>query len=239
MTRRTGRGKGKRAEMTDGARGVGSRNHQETRGTNMEWSFGVGKRRPKVVTRMTLQKGQSCPRVSSSPGAHLQMSAVPQSKVCCVVGRARWSRLRSLIPQIVPQEQSTPTQDRSAVVSNQINITDELTSGGLAAIILRLWFERDEKGHRRIPVLLHRLRIRVSDSLHPMHGSKAVFRIECQYANGAARWVVYKTLRDFFSLHTHYTVSNLQNRNKDKLPEFPRTSTSSFAQCRETHPSHV
>jgi phospholipase D1/2 len=32
--------------------------------------------------------------------------------------------------------------------------------------MLKLWFERDENGHRRIPILLHRLRIRVSDSLH-------------------------------------------------------------------------
>lgn len=95
-------------------------------------------------------------------------------------------------------------------------------------MMLKLWFERDEKGHRRVPILLHRLRIRVSDSLHSMQGHKAVFRIECEYANGAARWVIYRQLRDFFSLHTHYAVSNAYNRNVDELPEFPRTSTFIF-----------
>ncbi|KAI6030532.1 hypothetical protein F5J12DRAFT_903003 [Pisolithus orientalis] len=78
----------------------------------------------------------------------------------------------------------------------------------LSAIMLKLWLERDEKGHRRIPVLLHRVRLRISDSLHPLHSQKAVFRIECEYANGAIRWVIYRQLRDFVSLHTHYKVSN-------------------------------
>ncbi|KAF8895434.1 hypothetical protein BD779DRAFT_1619102 [Infundibulicybe gibba] len=143
-------------------------------------------------------------------------------------GRARWSRLRSLLPKIVQGNNVADTPGPSAVTPQSVNITDELITGGLSTLMLRLWFERDEKGHRRVPVLLHRLRIRISDSLHPMHTSKSVFRIECEYANGAARWVVYRQLRDFISLHTHYTLSNVYNRNADKLPEFPRTSLPYF-----------
>ncbi|EPQ51020.1 phospholipase D [Gloeophyllum trabeum ATCC 11539] len=100
--------------------------------------------------------------------------------------------------------------------------------GGLATLMLRLWFERDESDQRRVPVLLHRLRIRITDSLHPLHGHKAVFRIECEYANGAARWVVYRQLRDFLSLHTHYTLSNVYNRKVETLPDFPKTSLPYF-----------
>ncbi|KAI0036483.1 hypothetical protein K488DRAFT_41109, partial [Vararia minispora EC-137] len=111
-----------------------------------------------------------------------------------------------------------------AVAPINVNITDELMASGLSAILLRLWFERDERGRRRIPVLLHRLSIRISDSLHPTHGAQSVFRIECEYANGAVRWVIYRQLRDFLSLHTHYAVSNAYNRNVDTLPEFPKTS---------------
>ncbi|KAG6897547.1 hypothetical protein C0992_000330 [Termitomyces sp. T32_za158] len=139
----------------------------------------------------------------------------------------RWSMIRSLIPNIINQQRETTTSGPSAA-SQQVNITDELITGGLATLMLRLWFERDEKDHRRVPVLLHRLRIRVSDSLHPLHGSKSVFRIECEYANGAARWVIYRQLRDFISLHTHYTVTNVYKRNVDKMPEFPRTSLPYF-----------
>ncbi|THV05210.1 phospholipase D [Dendrothele bispora CBS 962.96] len=145
------------------------------------------------------------------------------------VSRAKWSRLRSLLPQVT-QGQNNPASPHgaSAVTSHTVNITDELITGGLSTLMLRLWFERDEKGHRRVPVLLHRLRIRVSDSIHPLHGHKSVFRIECEYANGAVRWVIYRQLRDFLSLHTHYAVSNAYNRNVDDLPEFPKTSLPYF-----------
>ncbi|KAJ3856607.1 phospholipase D [Lentinula lateritia] len=142
-------------------------------------------------------------------------------------GRVKWGRLRSLLPQVANQNPSSGPGP-SAVTSSAVNITDELITGGLSTLMLRLWFEHDEKGHRRVPVLLHRLRLRVSDSLHPLQGHKSVFRIECEYANGAARWVIYRQLRDFISLHTHYAVSNAYNRNVDGLPEFPRTSLPYF-----------
>ncbi|KAG7088566.1 hypothetical protein E1B28_012546 [Marasmius oreades] len=140
--------------------------------------------------------------------------------------RARWGRLRSLIPQVATQ--GTSLQGPASVVTQSVNITDELITGGLSTLMLRLWFERDEKGNRRIPMLLHRLRIRVSDSLHPLKGHKSVFRIECEYANGAVRWVVYRQLRDFVSLHAHYTISNTYNRNVQDMPEFPKTSLPYF-----------
>jgi phospholipase D1/2 len=137
-----------------------------------------------------------------------------------------WSRLRSFLPSLAAQGRKQ-THGPSAVVSQSVNITDELIAGGLSSLLLRLWFERDEKDHRRVPILFHRLRIRVSDSLHPLHGHKAVFRIECEYANGAARWVVYRQLREFISLHTHYTFSNAYNRNVETLPDFPRAGENS------------
>jgi len=140
----------------------------------------------------------------------------------------KWGRLRSLLPTVITQSHSQTSQagGSSALAPHSVNITDELIAGGLATLMLKLWFERDEKGHRRVPILLHRLRIRISDSLHPLDGNKAVFRIECEYANGAARWVIYRQLKEFISLHTHYTFSNAYNRNIEALPEFPKTSKS-------------
>ncbi|KAJ7043969.1 phospholipase D [Mycena alexandri] len=140
----------------------------------------------------------------------------------------KWGRLRSLIPHIASQAPGKPSTPGPSVVGAQVNITDELIAGGLSTLMLRMWFERDEKDHRRIPALFHRLRIRVTDSLNPLDGQKSVFRIECDYANGGVRWVVYRQLRDFFSLHTHYALSNAYNRNLDDLPEFPKTSLPYF-----------
>ncbi|KAJ7163385.1 phospholipase D [Mycena filopes] len=140
----------------------------------------------------------------------------------------KWGRLRSLIPHIASQAAGKASTPGPSVVGAHVNITDELIAGGLSTLMLRMWFERDEKDHRRIPALFHRLRIRVTDSLNPLDGQKSVFRIECDYANGGVRWVVYRQLRDFFSLHTHYALSNAYNRNVDDLPEFPKTSLPYF-----------
>ncbi|KAJ7857670.1 phospholipase D [Mycena olivaceomarginata] len=141
----------------------------------------------------------------------------------------KWGRLRSLIPHIAGQaREKDATSGPSVVTHHTVNITDELIAGGLSTLMLRMWFERDEKDHRRIPALFHRLRIRVADSLNPLDGQKSVFRIECEYANGGVRWVVYRQLRDFFSLHTHYALSNAYNRNVDDLPDFPKTSLPYF-----------
>ncbi|KAG1774856.1 phospholipase D [Suillus placidus] len=169
-------------------------------------------RKPTDPPPRDLQRSQSHPpRVDSKkPGAS-----------------AKWSKLRGLLPYIIRAGQpGVPAH--SVVTSHEVNITDELITGGLSTLMLRLWFERDEKGHRRIPVLLHRLRIRISDSLHPMQAHKAVFRIECEYPNGAVRWVIYRQLRDLISLHAHYAVSNVLSSQKDALPEFPRTSLPYF-----------
>ena len=102
----------------------------------------------------------------------------PQSPKSPSGGAPRWSRLRSLLPQVTANAPKAQPLQASVVAGKAVNITDELIAGGLSALILRMWFERDEHSARCIPVLLHRLRIRISDSLHPLHGTKAVFRIE-------------------------------------------------------------
>jgi len=143
-----------------------------------------------------------------------------------------WARLRSLLPYIVDKESTSKAPDQE-LDHPHTSVTDELIGGGLCALIPGLWFQRDEKGRRRIPILLHRLCIRISDSLNPLHIRKAVFRIECEYANGAARWVIYRELRDFLRLHIHYKFTRANaHHGTAKLPEFPKSSQShSIARC--------
>ena len=40
--------------------------------------------------------------------------------------------------------------------------------------------------------------------------------------------MLYRQLRDFVSLHTHYRVSNAYNRNIEAMPDFPITSLGYF-----------
>ncbi|KAF7314305.1 Phospholipase [Mycena kentingensis (nom. inval.)] len=170
------------------------------------------------------QQDGTTEELQSSRGTTRRTSSLPYPPTTAERKAApKWGRLRSLLPNIANQAK-VETPGLSTVAPAAVNITDELIAGGLSALMLRMWFERDEKNHRRIPALFHRLRIKVTDSINPLDGKKSVFRIECEYANGAVRWVVYRQLRDFFSLHAHYTFSNAYNRNIDDLPEFPRTS---------------
>lgn len=161
---------------------------------------------------------------STSLQTRQRSSSLPQAVSDGKGSKARWAKLRSLLPNIQAAPPTNSSHSSSAIASATVNITDEVITGGLSALMLRLWFDRDEKGHRRVPIFLHRLRIRISDSYHPTEEKRTAFRIECEYANGAARWVVYRQLRDFVSLHTHYAVSNVYNRLGDELPEFPLTS---------------
>ncbi|KAJ8519021.1 hypothetical protein ONZ45_g3982 [Pleurotus djamor] len=229
--------------------------YESPREEKPQFDFGVeGSRRehqgetteePGAVSEGEGFAGPSTPKIASSLR---RVSSVPHSPHSphsphekTKPGLAKWGRLRSLLPTVASQSQPpTATPGPSAVTHPSVNITDELITGGLSTLMLRLWFERDERDLRRVPVLLHRLRIRVSDSLHPLHGHKSVFRIECEYANGAARWVIYRQLQDFISLHYHYTLSNAYNRSVDKLPEFPRTSLPYFKFLkRESHNGQV
>ncbi|KAG8970123.1 Phospholipase D1 [Tulasnella sp. 419] len=142
----------------------------------------------------------------------------------------KWAMLRQRLKQnsIVPQQRESIIEPSKAA---EVDLNDELLAGGLGLLLVKMWFDRDENGRRRVPILLHHLKIRVSDSVHPLHGTHAVFRIECEYANGAIRWVIYRELRDFLSLHTHYRLANATNySSKDvvDIPDFPRTSLPYF-----------
>ncbi|CDO70864.1 hypothetical protein BN946_scf184801.g57 [Trametes cinnabarina] len=204
-----------------------------------ETHFPFHRSRTDVGHRSQDSEGEPEPSHSTSPQSPTAAHRLRQSRSMPHIDNEarspaapKWNRLRSLIPHIAGQAKAQ-TQAPSAVVPPNVNITDELITGGLATLMLRLWFERDERDHRRVPALFHRLRIRVSDSLNPLHGNKAVFRIECEYANGTVRWVVYRQLREFLSLHGHYTLSNAYNRNIETLPEFPLTSLPYFKFLKE------
>ncbi|KAI9755279.1 MAG: hypothetical protein M4579_004344 [Chaenotheca gracillima] len=113
----------------------------------------------------------------------------------------------------------------------------ELTAGVPAALMFASMFQRDERGNKRIPILLEQLKCNITDSKkdHKTAGDRhVVFRIEMEYGSGLTRmkWVINRALRDFANLHLRY---RLQARNAKQLytrgdaftknlPRFPRTA---------------
>ena len=195
------KGKGK-AKDQDGEDGQAARQQNGTPVPN-----GSSSKVPQVARR------QSMPSMTRK-GSHRSITARTPG----------WGRLRSRLPELLRRSREQAPTGQSVVAPHVVNITDELISGGLSTMMIKLWMERDEYDNRRVPVLLHRLRVRISDSLYPTKEKKAVFRIECEYANGTTRWVVYRQLHDFYALHGRYKLSNVYFHNVDAMPQFPKTS---------------
>ncbi|WWD04615.1 hypothetical protein V865_002686 [Kwoniella europaea PYCC6329] len=152
----------------------------------------------------------------------------------------RWSMIRNrVIPSKASTGQSsTPGPGKvsalAPAVIASIPVTTELFAGQLPVMIMKTWLDRDEDGHRAVPVLLGNLRFRVGDSVGLRPGGetgKEMFKLECEYGDGAVKWVIYRELRDFLSLHAHYKAANfgtsvagLRASRRVEIPDFPRMS---------------
>jgi phospholipase D1/2 len=112
----------------------------------------------------------------------------------------RWGMLRS---RVLPSKQrsangSVPTPGPGKVSAlaptaiASVPVTMELLAGQLPVMILKTWIDRDEDGHRAVPVHLGSLRFRVGDSVGVKAGrqtGKEMFKLECEYGDGAVKWV--------------------------------------------------
>ncbi|KAJ5885297.1 Phospholipase D eukaryota [Penicillium taxi] len=117
----------------------------------------------------------------------------------------------------------------------------ELASGVPAALILASFFQRDEHGSKRIPILLEQLKVRVTDSRIDSHSGDRhlVFRVELEYGSGITRmkWIIFRTLKDFANLHLKYklhlgTQKYIQLRTSENSPDIPRFPRSAFPYLR-------
>ncbi|KAG8716450.1 Phospholipase D1 [Ceratobasidium sp. 423] len=177
-----------------------------------------------------IRDGGKTSRPTSTSGVPADPRAESRSRRGSEAGPAsKWAILKPKIRSHAQQQHQQQQQQPSSSSAAPVSVADELLMGGLGVLLLQMFFERDDQDRRRVPILLHHLKIRVSDSINPLNGRHAVFRIECEYANGAARWVIYRQLRDFISLHGHYRVASVYLRgDQPLLPEFPKTSLPYF-----------
>lgn len=149
--------------------------------------------------------------------------------------QTRWAQLKKKVRE---SQKSKKEQQKSSAVG--LDLAKELQTGILPVFLLKMAVERDEAKRRRIPVLLNHLRLRVTDSVNPMHNTHAVFRIELEYGDGLVKWVIYRELRDFINLHAHYRAAALRGYlgrsigNSEGgdvgLPSFPKMSLPYFNQ---------
>jgi phospholipase D1/2 len=146
----------------------------------------------------------------------------------------RWRQVKAglkMLGQKKRDERATVDYQKSA------QLMAELLAGAPAALVFASMFQRDEHNHRKIPVLLEQLKIRIpsSQTKQDKTGDRhMIFRIELEYGNGPARmnWVIYRNLRDFVNLHLKYKVQGKtekltlrsDDKTKPKIPHFPKTA---------------
>jgi phospholipase D1/2 len=126
----------------------------------------------------------------------------------------------------------------------------ELLAGAPAALFLASMFQRDEHGHKRIPVLLEQLKVtiteadRTKDRIMKDGDRHTALRVELEYGSGLTRmkWVVYRTVADFANLHLKFKIQEKQDQFRNRpsgrasdekgdekedprtrLPRFPRS----------------
>ncbi|KAF9902851.1 hypothetical protein BX616_001791, partial [Lobosporangium transversale] len=76
-------------------------------------------------------------------------------------------------------------------------------------------FQKDEKGRRPPPILFQLIKLGIVDSeSDPGAGIHMIFRVEFQY--GDIKWVIRRTLYDFYKLHLTLTAKRYRN-----IPRFP------------------
>ncbi|KAF2841991.1 phospholipase D [Patellaria atrata CBS 101060] len=147
------------------------------------------------------------------------------------ISALRWERIKNGLKLLGRQKQASRLDNAKSA-----ELMAELLAGAPAALFLASMFQRDENGHRRIPILLEQLKVSITDSQtnETKSGDRhLLFRIELEYGSGITRmkWVVHRTLVDFAKLHMKYklqgqTEKYTQLKSEDtrrvKLPRFPR-----------------
>ena len=149
------------------------------------------------------------------------------------ISAAKWRQLKAGLKMLGQRRKVESTIDHA----KSAELLAELTAGIPAALMIASMFQRDEHGHKRIPILLEQLKVKITDSKQVDSKSNErhmIFRIELEYGNGLTRmkWVIHRSLRDFANLHGKYRlqvgaqkfIQLKGDEARTKLPRFPKST---------------
>ncbi|KAI1001521.1 Phospholipase [Podosphaera aphanis] len=150
-------------------------------------------------------------------------------------GAQRWRMIRQGLKMLGQKK-----EEHKVDYLKSAELMAELRAGAPAALMLASMVQRDERGNKRIPVLLEQLKLQVTDSKSSVEEPSdterhLVFRIELEYGSGLNRmkWDIHRSLRDFANLHLRYKLQGSSNKyiqlrsdidSKPKQPRFPRST---------------
>ncbi|TKA67417.1 hypothetical protein B0A55_11279, partial [Friedmanniomyces simplex] len=211
----------------EGARGLSyaARRHDDTETPN------GGAHRPGALRRITGIGGHDGSGVSP-----FRMRADRQASSSA----QKWRQVKSAMKVMTQRK-----KDERMKVDHQksAQLMAELLAGAPAALVFASMYQRDEHGHRKVPVLLEQLKIRIPHS--EMRKDNAgdrhlLFKVDLEYGSGPARmiWTIRRTLQDFVNLHWKYKGQSAADRfrrgdpGKNKLAKMPKFPKSAFPYAR-------
>lgn len=211
---------------------------QQSPGSRTAWLTTIGRRKSGDAGNPESRRPPHLRNLSNIPsraepgedGETPRRSARQRLERGTTMGAQKWKAFKNNL-----KFQRTTKKDRTVDHEKSAELLAELGAGAPAVVMLASMFQRDERGNRRIPVLLEQLKVRITDSEHDARDGKdtVAFRIELEYGNGINRmkWVVRRQLRDFVQLHSKYKAHFLKERsfrhvrpNEKKMPRFPRSA---------------
>ena len=209
--------------------GWGSRGLNSTTNRKQGQPLSNDERRPSNLRRLTgFGPSGDGPESSTNPIWKLH-----RGDRASTISAAKWKQIKAAVKTLGQRRKAEHTIDHA----KSAELLAELTAGAPAALMLASMFQRDERGNKRIPILLEQLKVQLTDSeqISEKSGDRhMIFRIDLEYGNGLTRmkWVVHRALRDFANLHTRYKVQlgvqKYAQLKKDdarsKLPHFPRSA---------------
>lgn len=151
------------------------------------------------------------------------------------ISAQKWRQLKSGLKMLGKQRKEQNRIDHA----KSAELVAELLAGAPAALFLASMFQRDEHGHKRVPILMEQLKVQITDSqkISDKEGDRHVnFRIELEYGSGMTRmkWIIHRTIRDFANLHLKYKTATAKEKyvrfrggedsNRSQLPRFPRSA---------------
>ncbi|WBW71606.1 phospholipase D, Pld1 [Schizosaccharomyces osmophilus] len=108
-----------------------------------------------------------------------------------------------------------------------VSVPDIFLAGAPSTLLIAKHFIHDRSSNHVLPVLTGYLHVSVVD-VEPKHNRiQSTITMQVEYGSGqnAIRWRIYRQLRDFINLHSHFLVFEFQHHfygKRMKLPKFPK-----------------
>lgn len=111
-------------------------------------------------------------------------------------------------------------------------VVDGLAAGYPSILLMSTYFQEDENGHRKVPMLLSLLSLSISEVDPEKHHNNKHFKFHLEYGLGhhVLRWTIERDIRQLLIFHNklkvqsigHNYIANNSDRKELAIPKFPK-----------------